>query len=197
MAATGAELFLPAHGLPIAGGARIRRVLLEVASTLEKLVADTLALMNQGARLNDIVHTVKVAPELLERPYLRPMYDEPEFVVRNIWRMYGGWYDGNPAHLKPAPDVALANELAALAGGAGPLANRASAVAAAGDLRLACHLIELAAAAAPDDAQIHAARAEIYQKRRDSETSLMAKGIFGYASSESLAKAGMDDPHAR
>ena len=49
MAEQGAELFLPAHGLPIAGAARIRRVLVEVADTLEKLVADVLAAMNAGA----------------------------------------------------------------------------------------------------------------------------------------------------
>jgi alkyl sulfatase BDS1-like metallo-beta-lactamase superfamily hydrolase len=197
MAAQGAELFLPAHGLPIAGRERIRRVLIEVADTLEKLVRETLEMMNAGAKLNDIIHTVKVDPAILDRPYLRPMYDEPEFVVRNVWRMYGGWYDGNPAQLKPAADAKLAQEIAALAGGAGKLAERAVALAASGDLRLACHLIELAATAAPDDREIHAKRAEVYQKRRDGETSLMAKGIFGYASGESLAKAGIADPHAR
>ena len=100
-----AELFIPAHGLPIAGAARIRRVLTEVAETLEHLVRETLALMNDGARLNDIVNTVKVDQAELAKPYLKPMYDEPEFVVRNIWRMYGGWYDGNPANLKPAHDA--------------------------------------------------------------------------------------------
>jgi len=197
MAAQGAELFLPAHGLPIAGKERIRRVLIEVADTLEKLVRETLEMMNAGAKLNDIIHTVKVDPAILARPYLRPMYDEPEFVVRNVWRMYGGWYDGNPANLKPAADTKLAQEIAALAGGAGKLAERAVALAASGDLRLACHLIELAATAAPDDKAIHAQRAEVYQKRRDGETSLMAKGIFGYASGESLTKAGIADPHAR
>jgi alkyl sulfatase BDS1-like metallo-beta-lactamase superfamily hydrolase len=197
MAAQGAELFLPAHGLPIAGRERIRRVLIEVADTLEKLVRETLEMMNAGAKLNDIIHTVKVDPAILDRPYLRPMYDEPEFVVRNVWRMYGGWYDGNPAQLKPAADAKLAQEIAALAGGAGKLAERAVALAASGDLRLACHLIELAATAAPDDREIQVKRAEVYQKRRDGETSLMAKGIFGYASGESLAKAGIADPHAR
>jgi glyoxylase-like metal-dependent hydrolase (beta-lactamase superfamily II) len=30
------------------------------------------------------------APELLDRPYLQPVYDEPEFIVRNIWRFRGG-----------------------------------------------------------------------------------------------------------
>ena len=33
--------------------------------------------------------------ELLERRTATAVYDEPEFIVRNIWRLYGGWYDGN------------------------------------------------------------------------------------------------------
>jgi alkyl sulfatase BDS1-like metallo-beta-lactamase superfamily hydrolase len=189
MAGQGAELFLPAHGLPIGGAARIRKVLNDVADALEHLVSETLALMNRGARLNDIIHTVKVDQAVLEKPYLKPMYDEPEFVVRNIWRMYGGWYDGNPANLKPAKDAVLAGEIAALAGGAGKLADRALTLTS-GDLRLACHLAEMAVLADPSNAHAHAVRSEVYQKRRDCETSLMAKGIFGYASNESKEKAG-------
>ena len=76
-------------------------------------------MMNEGARLDDIVATVKAPDHLLEKPYLRPVYDEPEFVVRNLWRLYGGWYDGNPARLKPPTDAAIAAEVASLAGGAG------------------------------------------------------------------------------
>jgi alkyl sulfatase BDS1-like metallo-beta-lactamase superfamily hydrolase len=191
MAAQGAELFLPAHGLPIAGAARIRRVLEEVADALDFLVSQTLAMMNQGARLNDIIHTVKIDPAVLEKPYLRPMYDEPEFVIRNIWRLYGGWWDGNPAHLKPSPEGVLAGELATLAGGALRLAERALELAAA-DPRLASHLAELAALAAPDDARVHQVRAEVFQARREQETSLMAKGIFGFAANESKARAVSD-----
>ena len=182
-----AELFIPAHGLPIAGAARIRRVLTEVAEILEHLVRETLALMNDGARLNDIVNTVKVDQAKLAKPYLQPMYDEPEFVVRNIWRMYGGWYDGNPANLKPVRDADLAREIASLAGGALKLAERGQTVAE-DDIRLACHLVELAAQAEPDNDAVHAIRAQVYQKRRDSETSLMAKAIFGDAANESSAR---------
>jgi alkyl sulfatase BDS1-like metallo-beta-lactamase superfamily hydrolase len=196
MAAKGAELFVPAHGLPIAGRDRIRQVLDTVATTLETLVAEVLDGMNSGATLDEIVHTVAVPAETLALPYLRPLYDEPEFVIRNIWRLFGGWYDGNPANLKPAVEAKLAQEIATLAGGAHKLAQRAAALAASGDLRLACHLIEMAASAAPEDKEIHATRADVYQKRRDGETSLMAKGIFGHASGESLARAGIDDPRA-
>jgi alkyl sulfatase BDS1-like metallo-beta-lactamase superfamily hydrolase len=189
MANQGAELFLPAHGLPIQGQARIRAVLTDVAEALEMLVEETIGLMNEGAPLNDIVHAVHVPQAVLDKPYLRPMYDEPEFVVRNIWRMYGGWYDGNPANLKPARDAVLANEIAALAGGADRLAERAIEVAD-DDMRLACHLIELAVQAEPENKGAHGARGEIYQRRREQETSLMAKGIFGFAARDSQNKAG-------
>lgn len=188
IAARNPELFLPAHGLPIAGAERIRAVLLEVAETLERLVGDTLALMNEGARLDDIVHSVRVPPALLAKPYLQPLYDEPEFVVRNVWRLYGGWYDGNPAHLKPPQDAVLAGEVAHLAGGAVALAKRAE-IWADQDMRLACQLVEFAALADPEDAAVQAIRAEVYQRRRDAETSLMAKGIFGAAANESRDRA--------
>jgi alkyl sulfatase BDS1-like metallo-beta-lactamase superfamily hydrolase len=187
MAGQGAELFLPAHGLPIGGEARIRAVLNDVADALEGLVGDTLKLMNEGVRLDEIIHKVKVDPATLAKPYLRPMYDEPEFVVRNIWRLYGGWWDANPAHLKPARDAALAAEVAALAGGAGKLAARALELAD-DDIRLACHLVEFAVQAEPESRAAHGARAEIYQKRREQETSLMSKGIFGSAANASKAK---------
>ena len=96
-----AELLLPAHGLPISGTDRINRVLGDIADVLEKLVSDTLELMNRGEQLNHIVHEVKVDEDMLGLPWLQPLYDEPEFVVRNIWRKYGGWWDADPSYLTP------------------------------------------------------------------------------------------------
>ena len=192
MAAKAPELYLPAHGLPIEGRERIAGVLDDVATALEHLVRDVLHLMNEGHRLDHIVHTVRVPAELLAKPYLRPTYDEPEYVVRNIWRLYGGWWDGNPANVKPAPDAHVALEVARLAGGAGALARRAvdlvDAEASDDDVRLACHLAEWAALAAPDDRDVHAARAHVYRKRREGELSLMSKGIYGTAAAESEAR---------
>ena len=186
MANQGAELFLPAHGLPIEGKDRIAGVLNDVAGALEFLVKETIERMNEGARLDEIVHEVHLDPAILDKPYLRPIYDEPEFVVRNIWRMYGGWYDGNPSRLKPAPDASLAAELAVLAGGALKLAERGHALMES-DPRLACHLVELAVQAEPDNKGLHEVRAAVYQYRRGLETSLMSKGIFGAAANESSA----------
>ena len=193
MANLGAEVILPGHGLPVIGADRVRQALDDTAEMLESLHDQTLVLMNAGARLDEIIHTVVAPAHLLEKPYLQPVYDEPEFVVRNTWRLYGGWYDGNPATLKPAREAALANELATLAGGAGVLAERAAALAEAGDdasLRLAGHLAELATLADPDSAAAHAVRRDVFRLRAAAATSTMAKGIFGWAAHESEAKAG-------
>jgi len=119
------EYLLPGHGLPVVGADRVARALTDTADLLEALVNQTLAVMNGGGRLDEAIHSVAVPGHLADRPYLQPVYDEPEFIVRTVWRQYGGWWDGNPATLKPAPERALAAELAALAGGPAVLARRA------------------------------------------------------------------------
>jgi alkyl sulfatase BDS1-like metallo-beta-lactamase superfamily hydrolase len=197
MVALGPEVLLPGHGFPVMGAERVAQALSDTAELLESLVDQTLAMMNAGARLDDIVHAVTAPAHLLDRPYLRPVYDEPEFVVRNLWRQYGGWWDGNPATLKPAPEAALAAELAELAGGASALAERAQRLSdstpAGSDpapaLRLAGHLAELAALAAPADPAIHRVRAEVFARCAQHATSTMAKGVFTWAARQSEGRA--------
>ncbi len=189
MASLEPELMLPAHGPAVGGRQRVAQVLTDTAAALESLHDQTLTLMNEGARLDDIIHQVRLPDDLANKPYLKPTYDEPEFVVRNLWRLYGGWYDGNPAHLKPARDVELAREMAALAGGAAVLAGRAESLAAAGDLRLACHLAEMAVLAEPDSKRAHLVRAAVYDARRRAEVSFMASGIYRSAYLDARARA--------
>ena len=43
------------------------------AHALPRLHDETVAMMNVGARLDDIVHTVRAPAQLLDRPYLRPV----------------------------------------------------------------------------------------------------------------------------
>ncbi|MFN7150882.1 MAG: alkyl sulfatase dimerization domain-containing protein, partial [Microthrixaceae bacterium] len=79
----------------------------------------------------------------------------------------------------------LAGELAALAGGPGVLTARAEELSAAGEHRLACHLAELAAQAAPDDPGVHRVRAQVYAARGAQERSVMSKGVYRWAQTES------------
>ncbi len=209
MLALEAEFLLPGHGLPVVGAERVRQALTDTADLLTSLVDQTLAVMNAGGRLDDAIHSVSPPPELEARPYLRPVYDEPEFIVHTVWRQYGGWWDGNPATLKPAPERALAAELAALAGGPVVLADRALELldlatdaatdAGAGEqaLRLAGHLAEQAWLANPADTAVQAARQRVFAARAERATSTMARGVFTWAANESLGDGSeVAAPHA-
>ncbi len=178
MAALEPEILLPGHGFPIVGRDRVTSALMDTARYLESIHTQTIDLMNQGATLDRIIHAVRPPEDLAGRPYLQPVYDEPEFIVRNIYRLTGGWWDGLPSRLKPAPEAAVAGELAGLAGGADKLAARAERLAAGGDLRLACHLADWAHLAAPDDPAVSQAAQRVYQARMRTETSTMALGVF-------------------
>lgn len=178
MDALGAEMLFPGHGPPILGAHRVRQALTDTASFLEDLVGQTLQWMNQGATLDDVLSNVVPNKALLEKPYLRPIYDEPEFIVRNLWRLYGGWYDGNPAHLKPAREVQLARTIVELAGGVQKIVEKAYAAVDGAQWRIATELIEIAYRVAPKDPAVREARATIYEGRAERETSLMAKAIY-------------------
>ena len=191
MAELGADVLLPGHGVPIVGADRVRQALSDTATYLQSLHDQTVELMNAGARLDEILHTVRPPAELADRPYLQPVYDEPEFVVRNVWRLYGGWWDGNPATLKPAPEAAVAAEVVGLAG-ADALVRRVDELLADGDdrsLRLAGHLAEWLVQADPSDAAAHAARHRVFITRVAAERSTMSKGVFGWAARESVTSS--------
>jgi alkyl sulfatase BDS1-like metallo-beta-lactamase superfamily hydrolase len=187
------EVLIPGHGPVIFGEARAAQVLRDGAEVLESLTRQTLELMNKGSSLDEILHSVSAPADLLAKPYLLPKYDDPEFVVRNIWHLYAGWFDGNPAHLKPAPATELATELASLAGGADKLAHRAAVLAQGGRTRLAAHLAELAAAASPQDRAIQATRASVYERCAEAETSLIGKALFAVYQREAKAKSTVCD----
>lgn len=172
------EILIPGHGPVIVGEGRTTQVLRDGAEALEHLVGETLALMNKGATLDEVLHAVKVPAAYLAKPYLLPKYDDPEFLVRGIYHLYAGWFDGNPANLKPAKTADLASELARLAGGAEKLAERAAALAEDGQTRLAVHLAEFASSAAPEDESVQAIRGAVLRKAIDGESSLMGKAFL-------------------
>jgi len=184
-------VLIPGHGPVVFGQERAAQMLGDGAEVLENLVLQTVGLMNNGASLDQILHTVSAPRSLLAKPYLLPKYDDPEFVVRNIWHLYAGWFDGNPAHLKPARSVELAGEIAALAGGAEKLAGRATALVEAGQTRLAAQLIELASTASPESAAIQALRANVYARCAEAETSLIGKAIFAVYQREAKARSAV------
>ncbi len=188
MAACAPRTMCPGHGGAVVNDpALIERMLTETASFLEVIVERTLRLLEDGSPPHvDIVRGVEIPTS--DSPWLSPIYDEAEFIIRNVIRYYGGWFNGRPSDLKPAARDVVAQEIKALAGGASVLAARAKVLADDGDMRAACHLADLALEAAPADEGIKHAVAALYERRAAAETSLMAINL--YRSAAAYAREG-------
>ncbi|MFP6583236.1 MAG: alkyl sulfatase dimerization domain-containing protein, partial [Candidatus Hydrogenedentota bacterium] len=185
MAALKPVVLLPGHGLPVYGEDRVQTALLKTAEYLEAIYTDTLSLINQGAPINEIIHAVQAPSSLTQLPFLQPIYDEPEFIVRTIHRCLAGWYSGIPSELKPASHDEQAREIVTLSGGLGAVLGRANTLSSAGNHRMACHWVDWAVAADPDSKEAHTVRAQVYGARLKEETSTMSKGIYGQAKGDS------------
>jgi alkyl sulfatase BDS1-like metallo-beta-lactamase superfamily hydrolase len=180
MAALGAEVLLPGHGRPITGAMEVKTALSEAATYLRSIVDQTMDALNAGLTHEEIVARVHPPEVLADREYLQPIYDRPEFIVRNLIRLHGGWWDGHPANLMPASSEARAREIAALAGGVGALVARARELAAT-DPALACHLAEWATHADPSDRAARECVRDLFRARASEEVSLMGRGIYMHA----------------
>jgi alkyl sulfatase BDS1-like metallo-beta-lactamase superfamily hydrolase len=116
--------------------------------------------------------------------------------VRNLLRLWGGWWNGNAADLLPATLEAQAKEIAALAGGTAALVHRARALLKEKNFVLASHLAEWVARAAPDDREAQTLKRDVYHERLAAEPNLMAQGIFRAAMNDARAALG-EEPLAR
>jgi alkyl sulfatase BDS1-like metallo-beta-lactamase superfamily hydrolase len=137
--------------------------------------------------LSQHIPQVNIPPHLTQFQYLKPIYDEPEFIIRNIWRRYGGWYDGNPARLKPPTDKDLSKVVCEIGGGVGNVSDAALKYAEKGgesDLRIARQLAEWAYTAAPTDEKAKDTRKRVYEGSHEKATSLMARAIYHAAVNE-------------
>ena len=174
--------------LPIAGRERIATVLDAVATALEGLVADILAMMNAGATLDTIIHTVSVPADSSALPTCVPSTTSPSSSCATS--------GGCTAAGGTAPVTAEASTRRSPRRCAGRARRRARPAGRARGgsgrrrrLRLACHLVDLAGLAAPDDPVVHGARAEIYRARRKAEPSSDGEGDLPGAARETKRRS--------
>ncbi len=192
MAGLEAEYLFPGHGLVIQGAQAVRTVLLDTARYLRVLVDQVLERMNRGVQPEEIFHAVEPDPRLSSRPYLLPHYDHPKFIVRNLLRLWGGWWNGNAADLLPAPWCRQAEEIVRLAGGADAVVARGRELLRAGETRLAAHLAEWVTRAEPTHRGGQELKRDVYAARLGEEPSLMAQGIYRAAMNDARVALGQE-----
>jgi alkyl sulfatase BDS1-like metallo-beta-lactamase superfamily hydrolase len=166
---------LPGHGPAMSGEGQIEEALTSTAQLLRSIHDQVVRLMNEGKWLEDVIREIDWPAT--DKPWLQPIYDHPEFIARNVWRLYGGWYDGNPANILPAHSHDIAAELVA-ATGAAPILDRARRLRDSGDVQLACHLVDFVRKGDPDNREAWELWRDLFTERAGREQSLMARGAL-------------------
>ena len=170
----------PGHGPGLIGEDTVREACLDTARALRWLHDEVVHRLNVGMWPEAILREVTaLPPDLAARPYLAPTYGCPTFIVHGILRRYHGWFDGNAAHLFPAPAAEIAADVVGLAGERALLA-RARERAGAGEAQRALHLVDfvLDGGAAAFAGEAQALKAELLAIRAAAEPSYIARSIL-------------------
>jgi len=185
MAALKPAHLLPGHGPAISDEGTIEEALLSTAHLLRSIHDQVVGGMNKGKLLEDIVRDIEWPAT--DKPWLRPIYDHPEFIARNVFRLYGGWWDGDAANMLPAHSSEVMGALVE-AVGAQPILDRAKAARDAGNLKVACHLVDFVRKGDPDNREAWGLWRDLFTARAAEEESLMARGAFKAAVREAEAR---------
>lgn len=140
------ELLLVGHHGPVEGRALIQGELERLRDAVLYVHDATVRGMNEGRDVFALMRDVRLPPEL----EVGEGYGRVTWGVRAIWEGYAGWFQArSTTELYGAPPAAVHPELVELAGGAGPVAERARRRADAGELVEAIQLAEVALTAEP------------------------------------------------
>ena len=141
------DLLLSGHFAPIRGRNLIRRELERLRDAVRFVHDATVAGMNAGRDVNDLMREIRLPAEL----EVGEGYGCIAWSVRAIWESYAGWFhQRSTTELYPIPASEVHPDVVALAGGAAAVAGLALARLERGEAVAAIHLAEMALAAEPD-----------------------------------------------
>lgn len=196
LADLGASRLVREFGDDIVGPSEVRDVLRLTAQALHWLRDETVRLMNEGWNEREILERIAPPPALFDRPWMRPTYGDPLWIVRDIWRSENGWWDRNPTQLHPAPLAATQQALADAIADKPAVLRQAEALAGRGEIQLALHVIDLLATlhgvADPSVAQARSLKARWLRQRASGVRSYVSKSLY-HAGADALEQPGR--PH--
>jgi len=126
MAKLNPQVMVPSHTEPVVGEATIDALLTDYADAIQFVHDQTIRLINEGLRPDEIVQRIQLPQNLAKHPWLQPFYGTVEWAARSVYSGYLGWFDGDSVDLFPTPKRTKAARLIALMGGVDAVLSEAS-----------------------------------------------------------------------
>ncbi len=153
-----AETLIREYGPEIHGAENIREMLTTVRDALRYIRSETIARMNAGMVIEDVVNDIEFPAEYAESPWLPQSYGCVDYVVREVWRIEAGWWDRNITSLHPAPVSQSTEAVLDAITDKQAVLDAARKHLDAGEPQLALHVVDLLAMATADTPEVSEAR---------------------------------------
>jgi len=141
------RMILPAHFDPIEGKAYLKKSLQVMRDGVQYVYDATVAGMNAGQTVYELMETVKLPPEL----EISQGHGKVAWNVRATWELLAGWfYYEDVADLYTVPAKEVYPDLVELIGGTGPIVERAQGYFDVGEELKALRLLDIAKASGPE-----------------------------------------------
>ncbi|MGI9600850.1 MAG: alkyl sulfatase dimerization domain-containing protein [Acidimicrobiales bacterium] len=152
------EMLIREYGPEVVGADNVKEMLTTVRDALRWLRAETLARMNAGMVIEDVVNDIEYPEKFANSPWMPQSYGCAEYVIREVWRIEAGWWDRNITSVHPASiDASTSAVLDAITDKATVLA-AARRHLADGEPQLALHVVDLLAMARVDTPEVAEAK---------------------------------------
>jgi uncharacterized sulfatase len=163
------EILGPGHTKALFGADLIKEYLSDYRDGIRHVVDETRNGMDAGMTMDQLAHSVKLPPHLVDKPHLREYYGRVDFAVRAYFVGTMGWFDGNPTSLGMLSPVDEAQRFIKLAGGADKVMDEVNQSRANGDYQWALQLIDRLIAVEHDLAGVRKLKAEILREHAVSQ----------------------------
>jgi alkyl sulfatase BDS1-like metallo-beta-lactamase superfamily hydrolase len=112
------DVLIAQHHWPTWGNDKVLAFLARQRDLYKFINDQSLRLMNQGYKPDEIAQTLKLPTSLDQDWASRGYYGTLSHNARAVYQKYLGWYDANPANLEPLPPVESAKKAVEYMGGA-------------------------------------------------------------------------------
>lgn len=164
------KFLLPSHGKPISNEDDIRENLTALHSALDFIVEETVSMLNQGMRADEIPSLIELPAGMAEHPTLKEYYVSAEDISKMVIKEYTGWWDGIPSNWNGPTFDEEAKLIGTLAGGPDVLI-MAGETLLEENLMLASVVADWALFAYPDNRAVEDMAFKVYKARiADDET---------------------------
>jgi len=145
------ELVFGSHHWPRWGRAEAIDYLAKQRDLYRYIHDQTLRLANQGRLPAEIAEEIRLPESLSREWYNRGYYGTVRHNAKATYQLYLGWFDGNPAHLDPLPEIESAARYVRWMGGADEMIRRGREAFDRGEYRWVAEVIGHLVFADPSD----------------------------------------------